>query len=145
MKRIGYKGAVDVGYRYDDRDSRYKVNDINPRVCAMLRCFVGQNGMDVVRAVYQDMTEQSVMSAWARNGRKWIVEDRDLRSAFWHYREGRLSFKQWRESLRGVEQTSYISLDDPAPILGRLLRAGGIRGQVPGRLARLGVQPRQDG
>src|SRR5262249_32956843 len=32
MKAIGYRGPLDLGYRYDERDGRYKVNDINPRV-----------------------------------------------------------------------------------------------------------------
>jgi predicted ATP-grasp superfamily ATP-dependent carboligase len=68
MKAIGYRGALDIGYRYDSRDGKYKVNDINPRVGAMFRVFVDDNGMDVVRALYQHMTGQAVIPARAPRG-----------------------------------------------------------------------------
>lgn len=47
MKRIGYKGILDIGYRYDARDGQYKVLDINPRIGCTFRLFVADNGMDV--------------------------------------------------------------------------------------------------
>jgi len=49
MKRIGYRGILDIGYRYDARDGSYKVLDINPRIGATFRLFVAPNGMDVAR------------------------------------------------------------------------------------------------
>ncbi len=75
MQRIGYRGALDIGFRYDRRDGRYKVNDVNPRVGSMFRVFVGSNGMDIVRALYLDLTNQPVISSSPKEGRKWIVED----------------------------------------------------------------------
>ena len=54
MQALNYRGALDLGYRYDSRDGRYKVNDISPRIGAMFRCFVGENGMDVARALSGD-------------------------------------------------------------------------------------------
>jgi predicted ATP-grasp superfamily ATP-dependent carboligase len=118
MKAIGYRGPLDLGYRYDARDDRYKVNDINPRIGAMFRCFVGANGMDVARALYQDMTGQQVLPATTQEGRKWIVEDRDWISALRYYRDGKLTFRGWRQSLRGVQETSFIAKDDLWPIVG---------------------------
>jgi D-aspartate ligase len=115
MKRIAYRGALDVGYRYDARDGKYKVNDINPRVGAMFRVFVGDNGMDVVRALYQDMTGQAVTPARAPEGRKWIVEDVDLLSSVRYWRDGRLTLRQWMKSLRGVREMTFLAADDPLP------------------------------
>jgi predicted ATP-grasp superfamily ATP-dependent carboligase len=115
MRAVGYKGALDLGYRYDARDGRYKVNDVNPRVGAMFRLFVGENGIDVARALYQDMTGQAVVPARAPEGRKWIVEDGDLVSSLRYYRDGNLSFSQWRASLRGIKEGTYIDRDDPWP------------------------------
>jgi predicted ATP-grasp superfamily ATP-dependent carboligase len=114
MRAIGYKGAVDLGYRYDARDGRYKIHDVNPRVGAMFRVFVGENGIDVTRALYQDMTGQALVPARAPDGRKWIVEDGDPIS--WrYYRDGNLSFSQWRASLRGINEGTFIDRDDPWP------------------------------
>ena len=60
MKQLGYRGILDIGYRYDARDGQYKVLDVNPRIGGTFRLFVAQNGMDVARALYLDMTGQPV-------------------------------------------------------------------------------------
>src|SRR3990172_3381338 len=54
MTAIGYRGALDIGYRYDARDGRYKLLDANPRVGMTFRLFVDTEGLDVVRALYLD-------------------------------------------------------------------------------------------
>jgi len=118
MKNICYKGPLDIGYRYDARDGRYKVNDINPRVGAMFRLFVGDNGMDVVRALYQDMTGQPVLPAAAPEGRRWIVEDVDLISSFRYWRDGKFTVKQWIGSFRGIRELAFLAADDPLPLAG---------------------------
>ena len=115
MKEIGYRGALDIGYRYDTRDGKYKVNDINPRVGAMFRVFVDDNGMDVVRALYQDMTGQAVTPARAPEGRKWIVEDVDLLSSVRYWRDGKFTLGGWINSLRGVREMTFLAADDPLP------------------------------
>jgi D-aspartate ligase len=121
MKNIGYRGPLDLGYRYDARDGRYKINDVNPRLGAMFRLFVGDNGMDVVRALYQDMTGQPVIAARAPEGRKWIVEDVDLLSSVRYWRDGRLTLRQWLSSYRGVRELTFLAADDPLPFAGACL------------------------
>jgi predicted ATP-grasp superfamily ATP-dependent carboligase len=121
MKAIGYRGALDLGYRYDERDGRYKVNDINPRVGAMFRLFVGANGIDVARALYLDLTGQPVARAASREGRKWIVEDADLISAVRYWRDGRLTLREWARSLRSIDEGAYFATDDLRPV-GAVLR-----------------------
>jgi predicted ATP-grasp superfamily ATP-dependent carboligase len=120
MKAVGYRGPLDLGYRYDARDGRYKVNDINPRIGSMFRCFVGPNGMDVVRALYQDMTGQAVVPATTVEGRKWIVEDCDWISALRYWRDAKLTARGWLDSLHGVAETSYIAGDDLLPAAGAI-------------------------
>jgi predicted ATP-grasp superfamily ATP-dependent carboligase len=117
MKRIGYRGILDIGYRYDARDAQYKVLDINPRIGATFRLFVADNGMDVARALYFDMTGQRINPGFASNGRKWFVEDLDFLSSLRSHREGNLSLKQWIGSFRGVREGAYFALDDPLPFL----------------------------
>jgi len=60
MKAIGYQGILDIGYRFDRRDGQYKVLDVNPRIGCTFRLFTATNGMDAARALYLDMTGQSV-------------------------------------------------------------------------------------
>jgi predicted ATP-grasp superfamily ATP-dependent carboligase len=117
MKAIGYRGILDIGYRYDRRDGRYKVLDVNPRIGCTFRLFAATNGMDVARALYLDMTGQPVASSQAADGRKWLVEDFDLFSALRSWREGALTLKDYVRTLRGVEEAACFALDDPLPFL----------------------------
>jgi D-aspartate ligase len=113
----GYRGIMDIGYRYDARDGQYKLLDINPRIGATFRLFVDRNGMDVVRALYLDLTGQAVPEAEPAWGRKWFVEDLDVVSS-WRYRqEGTLGLLAWLKSYRGVAEAAHFALDDLAPSL----------------------------
>jgi D-aspartate ligase len=125
MKSIGYKGIVDIGYRYDRRDGKYKVLDINPRIGSTFRLFVGNQGLDVIRAEYLDLTGQSVPPNVIIEGRKWVVEDADLFSSRRYYRDKNLKLGQWLRSYRGVNETAWFSWVDPFPffiVLARFIR-----------------------
>ena len=117
MKAIGYHGILDVGYRYDQREDRYKLLDVNPRIGCTFRLFTSVDGMDVARALYLHMTGQPVSHAEDAEGRKWIVEDFDMFSAIRSIKEGRLPVKEWIRSLRGVQETACFAADDPAPFV----------------------------
>jgi predicted ATP-grasp superfamily ATP-dependent carboligase/ubiquinone/menaquinone biosynthesis C-methylase UbiE len=119
MKAIGYRGILDIGYRFDARDGRYKVLDVNPRLGATFRLFVGEggfdDGLDVVRALYLDLTGQPVPAARAREGRKWFVEDLDLRSSLRYHADGVLSVGAWLRSFTGVGESAWFARDDLRP------------------------------
>jgi predicted ATP-grasp superfamily ATP-dependent carboligase len=115
MKSIGYRGILDIGYRYDARDRLYKVLDVNPRIGSTFRLFVGDGDMDVARALYRDRPGQPAGPALPRYGRKWMVEDCDLVSSIRYYRDGQLTVKDWLRSFRGVQETAFFSLRDPLP------------------------------
>lgn len=121
MKLVGYRGIVDIDYRYDARDGLYKVLDVNPRIGASFRLFVADNGMDVVRALYLDLTGQPIEYGEPCEGRKWIVEDLDLFSSYCYHRHGQLTFKDWLASFGGVQESAYFALDDPLPLWAMLV------------------------
>jgi predicted ATP-grasp superfamily ATP-dependent carboligase len=117
MREIGYRGILDIGYRFDARDGLYKVLDVNPRIGATFRLFVGERGMDVARAMYYDLTGGSVQPDYAREGRKWIAEDIDLASSACYLRERSITLKQWWTSSVGIEECAFLAADDLVPIL----------------------------
>lgn len=118
MKAIGYRGILDIGYRLDPRDGQYKVLDVNPRVGQAFRIFVSHNGMDVVRALYLDLTGQPVPESPPREGRRWIIEDYDfIFSILPYYLEGSLTISQWLKSFRGVEEGAWFDSRDPLPFV----------------------------
>jgi predicted ATP-grasp superfamily ATP-dependent carboligase len=128
LKAVGYRGIVDIGYRYDARDGRYKLLDVNPRIGATFRLFVGADGLDVARAFYMDMTGQPVPATRPSAGRKWLLEE-DFISFRQYIRDGHLSWSKWVGSLRGVKETAWFAVDDPTPfffrVLNRLRRKAG--------------------
>lgn len=115
MKEIGYTGIVDMGYRYDARDGNYKLLDVNPRMGATFRLFADQRGNDVVRAMYLDMTGQSIEATEPDLGRKWLVEPLDLWSARTSMAAGDLSVGSWLRSYRGVDEAAWFARDDLKP------------------------------
>jgi predicted ATP-grasp superfamily ATP-dependent carboligase len=117
MKAIGYRGILDIGYRYDARDGLHKVLDVNPRIGASFRLFTGSNGLDVVRAMYLDLTGQKIHGSAAPEGRKWFVEDKDLNSSYRYFRDGTLRFRDWLVSYNGVREAAYFAADDILPFM----------------------------
>ena len=115
MKALGYTGILDIGFRYDDRDGQYKLLDVNPRVGAAFRLFLAQSRLDVVRALYLDLSGQAVPPALPRNERKWLVENYDLVASVKYYRDRALRPRDWLASFRGVEEVAWFSPDDPLP------------------------------
>lgn len=127
MKAVGYRGILDIGYRYDSRDSTYKLLDVNPRVGSTFRLFVADNGMDVVRALYCDLTGQEFESVPAPDGRRWLVENLDPISSAVYFRNGEITARGWLRSFRGVAETAWWATDDPSPfrqMSGRFLARG---------------------
>lgn len=117
MRAVGYRGIVDIGYRFDSRDGQYKVLDINPRLGGAFRMFVDESGTDVVRAMYLDLTGQAVPTIVSRDGRRWINETADLVSSTHYHRLDSLSFAGWMRSLSAVREGATWGLDDPLPFI----------------------------
>jgi D-aspartate ligase len=128
VKQLGYNGVFDCGYRYDARDGRYKLLDAHPRVGANFRQCVGRDGLDVVQAMYLDLTGQPVPRDVPAEGRVWWVENYDLAAAFDSWREGGFSLRRWAGSLRRVDERAWFDRDDLAPFRAMCLdSAGAIR------------------
>jgi D-aspartate ligase len=117
MKAVGYRGILDIGYRFDQRDGQYKLLDVNPRIGGTFRLFVGGEGMDVLHALYLDLTGEEVPASTQQDGRKWVVEPLDLASSLTYFRRGDLRVGQWLRSYKGVREGAWFALDDPLPFL----------------------------
>ncbi len=134
-KDLGYRGVFDCGYRYDPRDGQYKMLDVNPRVGANFRQCVGRDGLDVVRAMYLDLSGEPVPADPPDEGRHWWVENYDLLAGIGLAREGSLSFGRWLRSIREVDEPGWFAHDDLAPFRRLVTRSLGsaFRKTVGGR------------
>lgn len=133
MRSIGYRGILDIGYRFDERDGKYKLLDVNPRIGGTFRLFVGDNGIDVLRAMHLDLTGRDVPSTELPEGRRWIVEPLDVTSSIVYRRRGDIRLGEWLRSFHGVREGAWWASDDPLPFLALWPRLAAERVRSPMR------------
>jgi predicted ATP-grasp superfamily ATP-dependent carboligase len=117
LKTVGYRGIVDLGFRYDHRDNSYRLLDVNPRIGATFRLFVDRSGFDVAQALYLDLIGRPRVAQAGRPGRRWLVENYDLMATATYMRDGALTWRDWLRSFRAVEEGAWFAQDDLLPFL----------------------------
>jgi predicted ATP-grasp superfamily ATP-dependent carboligase len=117
---VGYRGIVDLDWRFDRRDGRYKLVDFNPRLGAQFRLFENDAGIDVVRALHLDLTGRRIPGTRQIDGRRFIVENLDAPAvlAYRRTRQGRSS----PAPDQGRTELAWTALDDPLPFVVMVVR-----------------------
>ncbi|WP_442813325.1 carboxylate--amine ligase [Streptomyces sp. NBC_01244] len=79
-ERLGYQGILDLDFRRDERGV-FRLVDFNPRPGAQFRLFTDTGGLDVVQAMYLDLTGQRVPEPSGGPGRVFVAENYALLAA----------------------------------------------------------------
>ncbi len=133
-RRLGYRGIVDLDWRYDARDDTYKLVDFNPRTGANFRMFENAAGIDVVRALHLDLTGRTVPAGPAVDGHALMVEHLDVPSrALWRARR---SAERQVPYQKGATELAWFARDDPLPLIAMALRLASPGFRLLGRTAR---------
>jgi D-aspartate ligase len=74
LKAARYAGIMDLDYRFDKRDGRYKLLDFNPRIGANFQMFADRDGPDVIRAQHLHLTGRTVHLSRGVRVRTFVVE-----------------------------------------------------------------------
>ena len=114
IKDIGYVGIMDLDWRLDGR-GRYNLLDFNPRVGAQFRLFRTETGMDVVRVLHLDVTGRALRGGRQVEGRTFMQDAHDVIASYKYYRSGRLTVRDWKRSLRDIDEHAWYAADDPLP------------------------------
>ncbi|RBM05533.1 ATP-grasp domain-containing protein [Streptomyces sp. PT12] len=115
---LGYRGVLDMDFRFDAATGAYHLLDFNPRPGAQFRLFTDRSGLDVVRALHLDLTGRAVPGPRsARPGRVFVAENYGVLAAL-------AARRRWRAGGGGVEW-AWFSADDPAPF--RAMAGGALR------------------
>lgn len=112
LEKLSYRGIADLDWRFDHRDGEYKLLDFNPRVGAQFALFRNSAGLDVVRAMYLDLTGYPIASGTNQEGDRYVVEHIDLPSRFMYRREGYVT----QQFSPGKLRFAWLSIDDPMPV-----------------------------
>ncbi|MFJ6757547.1 MULTISPECIES: ATP-grasp domain-containing protein [unclassified Streptomyces] len=79
-ERLGYQGILDLDFRRDE-EGCFRLVDFNPRPGAQFRLFTDAAGLDVVQAMYMDLTGQRVPQPSGGPGRVFVAENYALLAA----------------------------------------------------------------
>jgi D-aspartate ligase len=114
LQSIRYTGLVEVEFKYDQRDCRYKLLDVNPRVWTW-HALGRKAGIDFPYLMYLEAHGFSVPRMRARAGVQWMLGARDFVAACLEMRRGKLSPGAYLKSLRPPIELGVFAFDDPLP------------------------------
>ncbi len=111
---IRYTGLVEVEYKLDARDGRYKLLDINPRLWTWSALGV-RAGVDFPYLLWKMIVGMPVPQQTGRAGVRWVRMSTDVPAAIHGMLRGHLSLGGYLHSLRGQLEFAVIAADDPLP------------------------------
>ena len=77
LKSIDYSGLVEIEFKYDARDGKYKILDVNPRVWTWNA--IGERaGVDFAYVQWQLAMGESVAPSRGRAGAAWMYLSKDI-------------------------------------------------------------------
>jgi predicted ATP-grasp superfamily ATP-dependent carboligase len=114
LAAIRYNGIVEVEYKFDARNGRYKLLDINPRLWTWSP-LGGRAGMDFPYLLWKMMQRMPLARQTAPAGVRWVRMSTDVPAALQEMLRGRLNLRSYLRSLRGPLQFALVSADDPLP------------------------------
>ncbi|WP_439392899.1 hypothetical protein ACRQ5Q_26895 [Bradyrhizobium sp. PMVTL-01] len=118
LEAVSYAGIMDIDYRFDKRDGQYKLVDFNPRIGAQFRLFEDRERNDVARALYRDLTGQSVRRSPQIDGRVLVIEPYDCLTSLHDILRRGLLVRDWWRSFNGAREFAWFSRSDPFPFIG---------------------------
>lgn len=114
LAAIRYTGLVEIEYKLDPRNGRYKLLDINPRLWTWSA--LGERaGVDFPYLLWRMMMSKPVTEQTGRTGVRWMRVSTDLPAAIQEMLRGRLSLATYLRSFRQPLQFALVSADDPLP------------------------------
>ena len=111
---LHYNGLVEVEFKRDARDGRFKLLDVNPRPWTWI-ALAGAAGLDLPLIQWQLAQGEPVETACARAGVGWCHASRDFISACQQIAKGGVTFRQYAASLRRPMVYAAFAIDDPMP------------------------------
>ena len=114
LAAMRYTGIVELEYKYDARDDRFKLLDINPRLWTW-STLGARAGIDFPLLLWRMMLDMPVPELAAPPGVCWIRMSTDVPAAIHEMLRGRLNVFSYLRSLRSPLEFALFSADDPLP------------------------------
>lgn len=119
LKAIDFYGLVEVEFKQDPRDGKFKLLDVNARTWGF-HSIGAAAGVDFPYLLYADQLGQSVERGRAKANVGWLRMVTDLPTAGRDVLTGRLGVSSYLESLKRTRSESIFCLKDPVPSVAEL-------------------------
>jgi D-aspartate ligase len=114
LASLDFSGLVEIEFKYDARDSSYKILDVNARAWTWMALGAAA-GVDFPALQYRLAFGERVAPATARIGARWLYFTRDCAASVAEMLAGRLSPIAYLRSLRHPATSAVFAWDDPLP------------------------------
>jgi predicted ATP-grasp superfamily ATP-dependent carboligase len=123
LNSIDFTGLVEVEFKRDARDGRYKLLDMNPRIWGW-HSLCTSAGVDFSYLLWKMVRGEALPKVTARAGIRWARLGPDILVGISEICKGRLSLPEYLRSLLPPLVTPIFALDDPVPALVELPNLG---------------------
>lgn len=114
LNAIRYTGLVEVEFKYDARDGRYKLLDINARTWTW-HTLGRRAGLDFPYLMWRVARDEPVAPIRGAAGVRWVHSLRDVVASSQEMRRGNLTLGEYLHSVRGGAEHAVLAFDDPLP------------------------------
>ncbi|HEX3506599.1 MAG TPA: ATP-grasp domain-containing protein [Xanthobacteraceae bacterium] len=114
LDSINYSGLVEIEFKYDARDGRYKILDVNARAWTWIALGAAA-GIDFPALQWALACGEVIAPRAVHNGASWLYFPRDLAASLQEMAAGTLSPLAYLRSLNRSSACAVFALDDPWP------------------------------
>lgn len=120
LEAIDYYGLVEVEFKLDPRDGKYKLLDVNARTWGF-HSIGGPAGVDFPYLLYADQVGKATQRCRGAAGVGWLRLVTDLPTALSDIFHGDISLGNYWSTLRHTRVESVFSAEDPLPFFAELM------------------------
>jgi D-aspartate ligase len=117
LNAMNYYGLSEVEFKYDTRDDKFKLLEINARTWLWHSLAIG-SGVDFPYLLYKDMIGEEIKPERSfKENVKFVHIYTDLGVAIKEVMNGNMTLKDYVSSLKGEKEFAVFSFKDPLPFI----------------------------
>jgi len=120
LKAINFYGIVEVEFKQDHRDGKFKLLDVNARTWGF-HSLGTPAGVDFPYLLFADQIGQEVEPSRARAGVGWLRLVADVPTAASDILQGHLKLTDYFQSLKRTRVESVFASKDPLPSIAEIV------------------------
>lgn len=123
FQSVGYWGLGYLEMKRDDRSGEFFIVEPNIGRPTGRSAIAEAGGVDLLYTMYCDLVGLPLPANRVQQygNVKWMHLLRDLKSAYFYWRQGELTLSEWLHSMSGRKVDAVFSLRDPVPFLSALI------------------------